>query len=63
VNLIRVECIGSTLRLSVNGHELTEVNDSTFTEGSIALGSGTFSGGQPVEFAFDNILISKPLGT
>jgi len=61
VNLVRVECIGNTLRLSVNGHVLAEVSDNTFTEGSIALGSGTFSDGQAVEFAFDSVLISKPL--
>lgn len=30
INLVRVECVGSTLRLSVNGHLLTEV----FEEGS-----------------------------
>jgi len=37
VNLIRIECIGSNLSLSVNGQVLASVTDSTFTRGDIAL--------------------------
>jgi uncharacterized repeat protein (TIGR02543 family) len=59
VNLIHIECIGSDLSLSVNGHLLRQVTDTTFTGGDITLGanacSGTFT-----EVAFDNIVVSEP---
>jgi len=58
-NLVRVECIGSTLSLSVNGHLLAEVIDYSHTSGDIALGvnslTGTFT-----EIAFDNIVVTEP---
>lgn len=59
VNHIRIECIGNSLSLSVNGHTLAEVTDSTFSGGAIGLvctsWGGTFS-----QIAFDNIVISEP---
>jgi hypothetical protein len=58
-NLIHIECIGSTLSLSVNGHLLRQVTDTTFTGGDIALAAaaqaGTFT-----EVAFDNIVVNEP---
>ena len=58
-NLIHIECIGSSLSLSVNGHVLATVKDATFTGGDIALAASalddTFT-----EVAFDNIVVSKP---
>jgi len=61
-NLIHIECIGSSLSLSVNGHLLRQVTDTTFTGGDIALAAeaqaGTFT-----EVAFDNIMVTKPSGT
>jgi len=59
VNLLHIECIGSDLSLSVNGHLLWEGTDATFNGGDIVLGAaglaGTFT-----EVAFDNIVISEP---
>jgi len=59
VNLIHIECIGSSLSLSVNGHVLKSVTDGTFTGGDISLGAiayvGTFT-----EVAFDNLVVTEP---
>ncbi len=33
VNVLRVECVGNTLRLSVNGHVLAEINDDNHARG------------------------------
>ena len=61
VNLIRIECIGSRLNLSVNGHLLDEVTDATFTGGDIALCANVISG-TFTEVAFDNIIVTKATG-
>jgi uncharacterized repeat protein (TIGR02543 family) len=59
VNLVHVECIGSSLSLSVNGHLLETVTDGTFSAGDISLAAiayvGTFT-----EVAFDNIIVTEP---
>jgi hypothetical protein len=58
-NLMHIECIGSTLSLSVNGHLLATVTDTRFTGGDISLGASalddTFT-----EVAYDNLVVSKP---
>ena len=59
VNLIHIECIGSDLSLSVNGHLLVEVTDTTFSGGYIGLDAGALAG-TFTEIAFDNIIITKP---
>ncbi len=59
-NLIHIECIGSTLSLSVNGHLLAEVNDHTLTTGDIALGADCLYGSQFTEVAYDNIVVTAP---
>jgi len=59
VNLIHIECVGSRLSLSVNGHLLREVSDSTFTAGDIALAANSLAGTY-TEVAYDNILITEP---
>ena len=59
VNLIHIECIGSDLSLSVNGHLLEEVTDTTFTGGDIVLGANALAG-TFTEVAFDNIVVSEP---
>jgi hypothetical protein len=58
VNLIHIECVGSTLSLSVNGHLLKEVIDATFTGGDIALGASALGTGFTA-IAFDNIVVSE----
>jgi len=57
VNIIYIECIGNTLSLSVNGHELANVTDNTFSGGDIAL-AATAIDGTFTEVAFDNIVVS-----
>jgi hypothetical protein len=59
VNLIHIECIGSNLSLSVNGHLLVSVMDTTFTGGNIALATYTRTD-TFTEVAFDNIVVSAP---
>jgi len=61
-NLIHIECIGSSLGLSVNGHLLEQVTDATFTGGDIALAASALSG-TFTEVAFDNIIVTKPFET
>jgi hypothetical protein len=59
VNNVYIECIGSSLSLSVNGHLLASVTDSTLNEGEIGLlvtsWDGDFS-----EIAFDNLVVTEP---
>jgi uncharacterized repeat protein (TIGR02543 family) len=59
VNLIHIECIGSSLSLLVNGHLLETITDATLTGGDIALGANALAG-TFTEIAFDNIIITKP---
>lgn len=59
VNLINIECIGSNLTLSVNGHVLASVTDATFSGGDIALVATSFEGSF-TEIAFDNIIVTEP---
>ena len=61
VNLMRVECIGSNLRLSVNGHLLAEVTDSIFASGFLALSATAWTeqhGKKFSEIAFDNLVVT-----
>lgn len=59
VNHIRIECIDSNLSLSVNGHMLREVTDTTFTAGDIGLAAISL-GDDFTEIAFDNIVVTEP---
>jgi hypothetical protein len=59
VNLIHIECIGSNLSLSVNGHVLRTVIDTTFSGGDIGLGADSLEASS-TEIAFDNITVTKP---
>jgi uncharacterized repeat protein (TIGR02543 family) len=59
VNLIHIECIGSDLSLSVNGHLLWEGTDATFTGGDIVLLTSALAG-TFTEIAFDNVMVTKP---
>ncbi|HEX2981365.1 MAG TPA: hypothetical protein VHO48_13945 [Anaerolineaceae bacterium] len=58
-NRIGADCIGSTLRLYVNGTQLVEYTDSEYTSGDIGLMAGTFD--EPgVDISFDNLVVTKP---
>jgi hypothetical protein len=60
-NHIKVTCAGSQLKLEVNGLVLFEGQDSTFTEGDISLGAGTFADDNfPAEVHFDNLMVNRP---
>jgi hypothetical protein len=59
INLIHIECIGSSLSLSVNGHLLWEGTDATLTSGDIVLVANALAG-TFTEVAFDNIMVTKP---
>lgn len=58
-NHIEAVCNGSTLELSVNGQRLATAEDSTFTQGDIALTTTTYED-VPSEVHFDNLAVSKP---
>jgi len=59
INLIHIECIESSLSLSVNGHLLWEGTDATLTSGDIVLVANALAG-TFTEVAFDNIVVSEP---
>lgn len=56
VNLLRAECIGSTLRFYVNGQFLVEVSDDTYAEGAVGLMAETFDAGGTI-VGFDNVRV------
>ena len=58
-NKIRIECIGNTLKLSVNGNILASVNDFSYNEGYISLECSALAG-QFSEIAFDNFAVYAP---
>ena len=59
VNSIFIECIGTKLSLSVNGHLLSEVTDNAFSSGRIGLQATSWDGSYS-EVAFDNLVITEP---
>lgn len=59
VNKIKAECIGSTLRLYVNGTLLQEVTDTDLTSGDVGLIAGTFDD-PGTDILFDNFVVRKP---
>ena len=59
VNTIYIECDGNRLKLSVNGHQLTSVTDSAFSDGAIGLLATSWAGDLS-EVAFDNLVITEP---
>jgi uncharacterized repeat protein (TIGR02543 family) len=59
VNTVRIECVGNSLSLSVNGHLLDTVYDSNFSSGKIGLLATSWEGDHS-EIAFDNLVITEP---
>jgi serine/threonine-protein kinase len=59
VNIIRADCIGSTLTLYANGTRLAEAYDSDLSEGEPGLIAGTF-GTPGTNIVFDNFLVAQP---
>ena len=58
-NVIRADCIGSTVSLTVNGELLMEVEDTDFESGSVGLLAGTNTAGG-ADIVFDNFIVTQP---
>jgi len=58
-NQMRADCIGSTLRLFVNGYELLTTTDDTFSSGDVGLLAGTFEI-PGTDIRFDNFVVRAP---
>jgi hypothetical protein len=58
-NTVRVECIGTSLSLTVNGHLLAQINDSTCTTGYVGLELASMDG-EYTEVAYDNFFVYEP---
>lgn len=58
-NLARMECVGSRLRLWVNGELLVDTTDSNLTEGEMGLAVASMDG-EYSEVAFDNLIVYPP---
>ena len=58
-NKVRVECIGDSLTLYVNGFRVAQVLDSELATGQVALAVESKSG-EYTEVAFDNVVIWTP---
>lgn len=58
-NHLKVDCIGSSLSLSVNGAQLVTVTDNAFASGDVGLIAGTFDI-PGTDIHFDNFVVRKP---
>lgn len=58
-NHLTVDCVGSTLALSVNGQNLASVQDAEWTSGDVGLIVGTFETAG-ADIIFDNFSVTKP---
>ncbi|HEY5270994.1 MAG TPA: hypothetical protein VII97_11695 [Anaerolineales bacterium] len=58
-NHLRVDCIGNTLTLFVNGTQVATATDSTFTGGDVGLMARTYSVGG-TDIMFHNFFVYKP---
>jgi len=59
VNTLRADCVGSTLTLTINGTQVGQVQDTTFTAGDVGLMAGTFDEAG-TDILFDNFVVRKP---
>ena len=58
-NKIRVNCIGTTLSLFVNGEQVLTAEDSTFSNGDVGIFAGTFDI-VGTDILFDNFVVTRP---
>lgn len=58
-NLIRANCVGNQLSLTVNGQPLTTVTDTSHTEGDVGVITALFEPGSTL-IEFDNFSVSAP---
>ena len=60
MNALQVECRGATMIFSVNGVELTRVEDARYSQGDVGLIAGTFYNEAGTQILFDNFQV-EPL--
>jgi hypothetical protein len=58
-NHLTASCVGDHLSLSVNGTQIADVHDSTYTSGDIALAAGSMET-TGTEVQFDNLVVTEP---
>jgi len=58
-NTMGVRCEGNVIKVSVNGHLLTSVTDSTYTSGYLGLSCSCGEGGTFSEIVFDNLEVKS----
>lgn len=58
-NRVRLDCVGSTLTLYVNGSMLVSASDSSFASGDVGLYAGSFAT-PDVDIFFDNFVAQRP---
>ena len=58
-NKIRVNCVGTTLSLFVNGEQVLTAQDSTFSNGDVGVFAGTFDI-VGTDILFDNFVVTRP---
>lgn len=58
-NQLRVEALGQSISLYVNGILVHQFTDTAYNSGTIALDAGTFTQPQ-VQVAFDNVVVQRP---
>jgi len=58
-NHIRLDCVGNTLTLYVNGEMVATATDSSYAHGDVGLYAGTFAT-PGIDILFDNFKVSKP---
>ena len=59
LNTLHADCVGSTLTFTINGTQVGQVQDSTFTVGDVGLMAGTFDA-PGTDILFDNFVVRKP---
>ncbi len=59
-NHITVVCDGSHLSMSINGVTVFDGTDTTFSDGDIGLGAGTYDPNMPVEVHFETLIVMAP---
>ena len=58
MNQLTITAVGPTMRFAVNGTQLQEISDPTYSLGNIGLDAGTF-GQTGLQVAFDNVHVSR----
>ncbi len=58
-NTLRLDCVGNSLTLVVNGTQVSSVTDSDFTTGDVGLMAGTYDT-PGTDIQFDNFIVRAP---